>query len=113
MMMMIMIMMMMMILMMMIHLLQDNYVSLVLGLGGVFGSGFFSQGLLLNNAMASFHLPAGEDGEAAGEAATNNRLAGGRRPLASAAPVVVLNTRKVCDTRVVAGGAEAVGVAQV
>ena len=41
---------------------RDVYVSLVLSIGSPFGSGEFSQGFLLNNALAAFDLsqPSGE-----------------------------------------------------
>ena len=91
---------------------HDLYVSTVLSLGGQFGSRTFSQGFLLNNALASFDLSSllPQGGE---EAASSNLLGEARRPLSRMAPVVAVNTEHQCGLRLLAGSALVEDTAQV
>lgn len=80
---------------------HDVYVSMILSLNSPFGSGEFSQGFLLNNAMAGFDQsilrePSGGDISA-------NQFGEGRRPLSRAAPAVAINTENPCGTRIITG----------
>ena len=67
---------------------KDVYVSLVLSLGGSLGSGQFSSGFLLNNALAGFDR--GVLGPGPGQGGNMFREAA--RPLYRGAPVVTTNT---------------------
>ena len=89
---------------------QDLYVSTVLSLGGQFGSRTFSQGFLLNNALASFDLS--QLLAEGGETASSNLLSEGRRPLSRMAPVVAVSA-DTCGLRILTGGALAEVTAQV
>merc|ERR1711892_376637 len=90
---------------------KDVYVSMILSLNSPFGSGEFSQGFLLNNAMASFDQsilrePSGGD-------ISTNQFGEGRRPLSRAAPAIAINTEIPCGTRIVTGSILAEITAQV
>ena len=89
---------------------QDLYVSTVLSLGGQFGSRTFSQGFLLNNALASFDLS--QLLAEGGETASSNLLSEGRRPLSRMAPVVAVSA-DTCGLRILTGGALVEVTAQV
>ena len=67
---------------------KDVYVSLVLSLGGSLGSGQFSSGFLLNNALAGFDR--GVLGPGPGQG--GNMFRESARPLYRGAPVVTTNT---------------------
>jgi len=90
---------------------KDIYVSMILSLNSPFGSGEFSQGFLLNNAMASFDQsilrePSGGD-------ISTNQFGEGKRPLSRAAPAIAINTEIPCGTRIVTGSILAEITAQV
>ena len=88
---------------------KDNYVSVVTSLNTWFGSKVMtSSGILLNNAMANFAIP-----NESGELETFNQLAEGRRPLTSNVVALSMDTRDICGTRIVTGGATASSVGQV
>ena len=83
---------------------HDLYVSAVFSLGDLFGSRSFSQGFLLNNALANFDLsPLLPTGQLSGEKASSNLLREGRRPLSRMAPVIAVNSA-TCGLRILAGG---------
>ena len=67
---------------------KDVYVSLVLSLGGSLGSGQFSSGFLLNNALAGFDRGVLGPGPGRG----GNMFRESARPLYRGAPVVTTNT---------------------
>jgi len=91
---------------------KDLYVSCVLSLGGQFGSRTFSQGFLLNNALASFDLSPLLS-QAQGEVeVSSNLLREGHRPLTRVAPVVAVH-EEMCGLRIVTGSALAEVAAQV
>ena len=90
---------------------KDFYVSMILSLNGEFGSGEFSSGFLLNNALASFDLT--NLGEARGGEVGSNQFREAARPLYRAAPVVTLNREHTCGTRLVTGSLLAEVTAQV
>ena len=69
---------------------KDVYVSLVLSLGGSLGSGQFSSGFLLNNALAGFDR--GVLGPGVGPGRGGNTFREAARPLYRGAPVVTTNT---------------------
>ena len=69
---------------------KDVYVSLVLSLGGSLGSGQFSSGFLLNNALAGFDR--GVLGPGPGPGRGGNMFRESARPLYRGAPVVTTNT---------------------
>ena len=69
---------------------KDVYVSLVLSLGGSLGSGQFSSGFLLNNALAGFDR--GVLGPGPGPGRGGNMFREAARPLYRGAPVVTTNT---------------------
>jgi len=90
---------------------KDIYVSMILSLNSPFGSGEFSQGFLLNNAMASFDQSILR--ESSGGDISTNQFGEGRRPLSRAAPVIAINTENPCGTRIVTGSILAEVSAQV
>ena len=90
---------------------KDLYVSMILSLNGEFGSGEFSSGFLLNNALASFDQS--NLGEARGGEVGSNQFREAARPLYRAAPVVTLNREHTCATRLVTGSVLAEVTAQV
>ena len=90
---------------------KDFYVSMILSLNGEFGSGEFSSGFLLNNALASFDLT--NLGEARGGEVGSNQFREAARPLYRAAPVVTLHREHTCGTRLVTGSLLAEVTAQV
>jgi len=90
---------------------KDVYVSMILSLNSPFGSGEFSQGFLLNNAMAGFDQsilrePSGGD-------ISTNQFGEAKRPLSRAAPAVAINTESPCGTRIITGSVLAEISAQV
>ena len=82
---------------------HDLYVSAVFSLGDLFGSRSFSQGFLLNNALANFDISPLLPAAQSGEKASSNLLREGRRPLSRVAPVVAVNSA-TCGLRILAGG---------
>ena len=90
---------------------KDFYVSMILSLNGEFGSGEFSSGFLLNNALASFDPS--NLGEARGGEVGSNLFREAARPLYRGAPVVTLNREATCGTRLVTGSVLAEVTAQV
>ena len=65
-------------------------------------------GILLNNAMANFAVPS-----ESGSLHTANQLAEGRRPLTSNVVALTMDTKTICGSRIVTGGASASSVGQV
>ena len=65
-------------------------------------------GILLNNAMANFAVP-----NESGTLNTANQLAEGRRPLTSNVVALTMDTKTICGSRIVIGGASASSVGQV
>lgn len=65
-------------------------------------------GLLLNNAMANFAIP-----NESGDLLTANQLAKGRRPLTANVVALTMDTKDICGSRIVTGGATASSVGQV
>ena len=65
-------------------------------------------GILLNNAIANFAIP-----NESGELNTANQLAVGRRPLTSNVVALTMDTKNICGSRIVTGGATASSVGQV
>ena len=65
-------------------------------------------GILLNNAMANFAIP-----NESGSLTTANQLAEGRRPLTSNVVALTMDTKTICGSRIVTGGASASSVGQV
>lgn len=65
-------------------------------------------GILLNNAMANFAIP-----NENGELMTSNQLAEGKRPLTANVVALSMDTKDICGTRIVTGGATASSVGQV
>merc|ERR1712241_559568 len=88
---------------------KDNYVSVVTSLNTWFGSKVMTKdGILLNNAMANFAIP-----NESGSLNTANQLAEGRRPLTSNVVALTMDTKDICGSRIVTGGASASSVGQV
>ena len=88
---------------------KDNYVSVVTSLNTWFGSKVMADnGILFNNAMANFAIP-----NESGELETFNQLATGRRPLTANVVALSMDTKDMCGTRIVTGGATASSVGQV
>ena len=90
---------------------KDVYVSMILSLNSPFGSGEFSQGFLLNNAMASFDQSILR--EPSGGEISTNQFGEARRPLSRAAPAIAINTENPCGTRIITGSILAEVSAQV
>ncbi|XP_043226954.1 glutathione hydrolase 1 proenzyme-like [Amphibalanus amphitrite] len=85
---------------------DELYVSVVSGLGSYFGSKFSTAGgILFSNAMSAFFDPA------LTPEGTSNVPEGGRRPLATFSPAILMSP-KVCGRRVVTGGSDATLLAQ-
>ena len=77
---------------------KDVYVSMILSLNGRLGSGQFTSGFLLNNAMAGFDQSSlGADGGSDGGEVGSNQLYEDKRPLYRGAPVVTVNTEATCQ----------------
>ena len=81
---------------------KDVYVSMILSLNGQFGSGEFSSGFLLNNAMAAFDQTSLRP-EANGGDMSSNTLWENQRPLYRGAPMISVNTAETCKSRVATG----------
>ena len=82
---------------------RDLYVSAVFSIGDLFGSRSFSQGFLLNNALANFDLSQLFATAEPGEKSSSNLLRESQRPLSRMAPVIAVNSA-ACDLRILAGG---------
>ncbi len=68
---------------------DGNAVALTTTIEGLFGSGVFAAGFLLNNELTDFSFaPAGPDG-----APVANRVEGGKRPRSSMAPTLVFDEK--------------------
>ncbi len=68
---------------------DGNAVALTMTIEGLFGSGVFAAGFLLNNELTDFSFaPAGPDG-----APVANRVEGGKRPRSSMAPTLVFDEK--------------------
>jgi len=91
---------------------KDLYVSCVLSLGGQFGSRTFSQGFLVNNALASFDLSPVLSQVQGVEEVSSNLLREAHRPLTRIAPVVAVH-QEMCGLRILTGSALAEVAAQV
>ena len=65
-------------------------------------------GILLNNAMANFAIP-----NESGELLTANQLTEGKRPLTANLVALTMDTKDICGSRIVTGGATASSVGQV
>jgi len=87
---------------------KDNYVSLVLSLGSSFGSQVFNQGILMNNALASFQVDNDES-----ERVGKNYVTEGIRPLSYLSPAILIDREKTCGTRLVLGSPSPEATAQV
>ena len=82
---------------------RDLYVSAVFSIGDLFGSRSFSQGFLLNNALANFDISQLLATAEPGEKSSSNLLSESMRPLSRMAPVIAVNSA-ACDLRILAGG---------
>ncbi|CAG0886632.1 unnamed protein product [Cyprideis torosa] len=89
---------------------NDQYVSLVSGLNEIFGSRIEhpAGAYFLNNANANFFPRVDNDTDIKkqNEQYDANFVAPGKRPLSTAAPVIVLSTSNVCGDRLITGGAK-------